>query len=59
MSRWKACGCRGCLRRARQHGYCDAHWKRLRTKRGLRPELPIGGYIRKREIALKLFKIWS
>jgi hypothetical protein len=45
---------------ARCRGLCEAHYKRWRYyKCGLTPERPIGGYIGKRKIALKFFKIVS
>jgi hypothetical protein len=54
MSNWKPCAVTSCLRPARTRGLCEAHYKRRKySKIGLAPELPIGGYIGKREIALK------
>jgi hypothetical protein len=47
MSKWKACAVASCLRQARKHGLCEAHWRRSKRQRGLRPELPIGGYIKR------------
>jgi hypothetical protein len=46
MSTWVQCKVANCLRRARKHGLCDAHYRRTKHRFGLRPELPIGGYIK-------------
>jgi hypothetical protein len=54
VSRWRRCRVPSCLRIARCRGLCDAHYKRAKYyKCGLDPQRPIGGYIGKREIALK------
>jgi hypothetical protein len=41
MSKPKPCSAPGCQRMSRNHGLCDAHWQRLKSGKGLRPEIPI------------------
>jgi hypothetical protein len=48
MSHWRFCSVKDCLRIARCHGLCEAHYKRQKSERGLRPEIPINARFQKR-----------
>jgi hypothetical protein len=48
MSRWRRCSVPSCLRPAKAHGLCGAHYERLRKSGNIKPELPVRSLARKK-----------
>jgi hypothetical protein len=52
MSRWRRCSVASCIRPAKAHGLCGAHYNRLRNQGSIKAEMPVRSLARKK-IVLK------